>query len=133
MRKEQNKESVPVRDVRFMNLTPHDINLLTRESGQYRNLPLEIALTIKPSGVIARVSYSPHIVERLRMDGVEIPVTKTRTYNVTNLPEPQPGVAYIVSKAVAEAARERDDLYILFGLRRSPNGSVLGGASLSTL
>jgi len=132
MRNAKNQK-IPKRDIKLINLTPHDINIISRDSGQYRNLPVEVVLTIPPSGTIARVSYSPLIIEKLVVQGTEIPVTKAQTYNITNLPEPKPGIGYIVSKAVADAAKDREDLYILFGIRRKPNGSVIGGSALSRL
>ena len=122
---------INTREVELINLTPHEVSILTRESGQFRNLPIEIAKTFYPSGTVARVSYSPHIVEKLKVGDIEIAVTRIKTFNVTNLPEPKEGVAYIVSKAVAEVAKDRQDLYVLFGLRREKNGRVLGGTGLS--
>lgn len=43
-----------------------------------------------------------------------------------NLPAPQPGVAYIVSRVVAEAARGRDDLFIVDDAVRDGEGRIVG-------
>jgi len=120
--------------LKLVNLTPHSINFVSAESSKYPNMPPEVEASIPPSGTIARVSFSPILEEKLKMEnGYEVPVIRIKRFSITNLPDPQEGVGYIVSKAVAEAARERKDLYTLFHLKRDRNGQVLGGASLSKI
>jgi len=103
---------VPVKPAQLINLTPHDI-IITNENCR----PL---LTIRRSGVIARVRQSRKLTEVLiaseRLDDVtthlvQIPVVRTTYGEVEGLPEPQPNTYYIVSIIVAQALRgERDDL-----------------------
>jgi len=77
-------ECVPPTCVRFVNLTPHAINVVQ---------PNGDVLTIPPSGRIARVkTYS---VPAGEVAG--IPVVRVEYGDIEGLPEPQPGTVYIVS------------------------------------
>lgn len=57
----------------------------------------------------------------------------TRYGEVDGLPAPRAGVTYIVSRVVAEAAREREDLLVPGGLVRDGSGRVLGCLYLTRL
>lgn len=96
----------------FINLTPH-----------YIDLP---GWSIKPSGIVARleVTYMPTGV---RHAGVPI---ETKTMGVTvGLPEPSPGVMYIVSDVVRLANANRFDICSP-GRQRTRAGYKNGCASL---
>ena len=92
----------------YINLTPHAIRL-----NDGREFP--------PSGTVARVSasYTP-----FDGDGV----CQAVFGQVQGLPAPQPGVIYIVSALVAQAARREDVVSPATGhpeARRDSNGQIV--------
>lgn len=62
-----------------------------------------------------------------------IAVTRQRFGAVTGLPAPRPDTAYVVSRIVAEACRDRDDLLIPGPAIRDQAGRVVGCDGLSRL
>jgi len=102
----------------IMNLTPHEINIYVGET---------LALKVPPSGIVARCAVERKQTERLKLFGwVEVPVNETVLGTVEGLPSPEEGVYYVVSRVVAEAARDRDDLLIPDDTVRDPQGRVIG-------
>lgn len=103
---------------KIINLTPHTINI-------YAGDVLECIRTIEPSGV-ARADYTQETLGNL--DG--IPIVRNEYGLPTNLPAPQEGVYYIVSKLVADAARNNgratDDLLLTGELVRDNDNRVIG-------
>lgn len=98
---------------KLVNLTPHEINLV-RDG--------EIVETVKPSGVIARVSVTSEIVGEI--NGFEV---RKNTYSeVVGLPERAENTIYIVSALVAQAAKDRDDLVVTDGAVRDAEGRIIG-------
>lgn len=75
----------------LVNLTPHQI-VIEPEGGERTVLP--------PSGQVARVAVSQDVVAQVG----EIPIVATRFGDVEGLPEPRPGVLYVASTLVAQAA-----------------------------
>lgn len=55
-----------------------------------------------------------------------LPRTVIRYANVTGLPEPEPGVIYVVSQLTVAARPDRDDLAFPAGLRRDAEGTIVG-------
>jgi len=112
----------------IVNLTPHSITFES-ENGEW-------AVTIPAAREPARVA-----VQRVRVgtlvideaDGFEIPVNQTRFGQVENLPEPRPGVAYVVSRVVAEAVQGRDDLYVVDDTVRDEQGRVVAARALAKI
>jgi hypothetical protein len=88
--------------MQLINLTQHDI-VLRDTAG--------IDHTIAPSGAVARVTTTtgfPVVVE-----GIPVPVAPAVTFGaVEGLPEPKPGVAYIVSGIVGSACAGRPDVFV---------------------
>lgn len=82
----------------LVNKTPHAI-CIANEAG-------EVVRTIEPELPAARVAVTQE--KRGEIDGV--PVSITRYGKVENLPEERPGVIYIVSQVVMQAADDRGDL-----------------------
>lgn len=112
-------------NVKIVNLTPHDIHL--RDSWD-----TEPWLTIPASGQVARCSEQRQAVSAITTDsGAKIPVNRVSLGDVAGLPDPQPGVAYIVSRLVAEACRGRDDIFVVDDLVRDPQGRVIGARALA--
>lgn len=79
--------------VRFVNLTPHSINVV-RDDGS-------IALSIPPAGTVARVTTQQTVVTQL--DGID--VVRTTFGDVDGLPAPQDGTVYVVSTLVLQALK----------------------------
>ena len=103
----------------FKNLTPHPIHVL---DGQDR-----VALTIAPEQTPARVATTTETVGT--HGGVSI--IETVFGDVTDLPEPQAGVLYIVARLVIQAAPDREDLVAPGDLVRDPDGRIIGCRNFS--
>ena len=104
----------------FENLTPHALNVKTT-AGDY--------VTIPPSGDgAARVIYDRLPPEQRSIEGHEIGISVAGSpREIIGLPDPEPGVVYIVAKAVADAApRHRGDLMSPGKLIRDAEGKVIG-------
>jgi len=80
--------------IEIVNLTPHEITIYM-SNGQVLRIP--------PSGVIARVSVSAKIIGEVN----NIPIRAIEYGEVQNLPEPKPGVVYIVSIIVLMALKSK--------------------------
>lgn len=107
--------------VEFINLTPHDVNLILQD---------ESTMTIPASGSIARVGSH---VEQVGTIGI-IPVVKTVFDTVvTDLPNPQAGVIYLTSTLVAQAVPDRIDVLVPADLRRDEAGRIIGCGALQRL
>ena len=103
----------------LVNLTPHIINIVV-EGG---------IVDVNPSGTIARCSQSNVAVGNIN----GIPVTKQCFGEIVDLPASQEGVVFIVSRLVAAAAQERDDLVIPGPLVRNEQGQPIGCQGLSVI
>ena len=100
-------------DMRFVNLTPHTINVLYGDG--------EKAIDVPPSGDLARVSQIDTPCDPIG----DIPVCITSYGEVTGLPDPEEGVIYIVSGQVASAA-PRADVMSPGSLVRNKAGDPVG-------
>jgi len=80
--------------MRLVNCTPHSITIADKDGNVIR--------TIEPSGHIARVAVEQREVGTV--DG--IPVVESVFGQVEGLPDPEPGVVYIVSTPTMLAARQ---------------------------
>jgi hypothetical protein len=121
-RNQKKKEEVIT--VRLINLTPHPVNLLLEGR----------TITVPPEGVVARVREEILPDTGIVLDGgVEIPVVRKVLREVVGLPEPSEGVFFIVSLAVAQAARDREDLLIPDDFVRDEEGRIVGARRLSRL
>lgn len=98
--------------MKFRNLTPHTINVHTPNGVR----------TFEPDGTVARVSTTT--VECTDVDG--IPTVQTFPGEVQGLPEPEEGVAYIVSGMVLNAIPFRYDVFAPGDLIRDENGRPIG-------
>ena len=83
--------------MKVVNLTPHPIVVECKDG---------VRKTYHPSGEVARVEMEDICVAYL--DG--IPVYKGKVKKVTGIPNPQPGVVYIVSLFVLQHCKDRHDL-----------------------
>ena len=99
----------------FVNLTPHEIRVIGAG-------PNGADVIIPTSGTVARCES-----KRTVMSSVNgIPVNRTVMGEVQGLPAPIEGVVYIVSKIVAEAVPERDDVLIVDDTVRDESGRIVG-------
>jgi len=105
----------------LVNLTPHAINIVSPEGEAIR--------TIEPEAAPARVSASTETAGEV--DGV--PVVHQTLGEVEGLPEPAEGTAYVVSRMVATAATDRDDLLVPASLVRDASGRIVGCAALEVV
>jgi len=95
---------------RFVNLTPHNVNIMRGVEGN---------LIIPPSGLVSRVMKN---LVKDKVNGVE--VVSFNYGEIKGLPTPQAGVIYIVSDMVAQAAK-RPDVMTPWGLQKDEKGSVV--------
>jgi hypothetical protein len=102
--------------MKIVNLTPHPINIVGWGD-------------IEPSGQVARCE----LVRTPAEDVNGIPVHKTSLGKPYGLPEPEEGTVYIVSRQVAEACRDRKDLYIADDSVRDESGRIIGVKGLAQL
>jgi len=106
----------------FVNLTPHEINVLGPDGAEVQTIP--------SSGQIARITTSAAVLAIV--EGVEL--FKTTYGDVVGLPSPAPGVIYIVSGAVAghpSIMGRRDDVVSPGALVRGADGQPRGCRGLS--
>ncbi len=107
---------------RLINLTPHPITIVVGGN------KVEIA----PSGQVARVSQEYRDLGTLGLkEGVDIPLVASTYGDVTGLPPEEPGVFYIVSAIVAQAAWAMGRLDVLApdtgaGAVRDEQGRIVG-------
>lgn len=104
---------LPDPECTIVNLTPHTITVL-REGAE----PIEYP----PSGMVARCATQRRMVGTLN----GIPINRTGFGEVSGLPEPAPGVYYLVSALVAQALPQRDDLLIPDDTVRDEEGRIIG-------
>lgn len=105
-------------EARLVNLTPHDVRIL--EGGHARTVPA--------SGTVARIDQesTPTRTVTFAAPTGGIPVAEVSyARSITGLPEPRAGVAYVVSRVLAERCR-RSDLYFPDGEVRDEKGQVVG-------
>jgi hypothetical protein len=114
------------KEYEVINLTPHDIHIYYKD---------ELICTFPISYIVARCQKSTEIRGYVKIGlGKYVQITKTTYSVVDGLPEPKPGVLYIVSKLVAEKYRDtRTDLVITNGHIRLEGGEVKGCSSLGLL
>lgn len=106
--------------VRYINLTPHALNVKALDGG---------FITILPDAEgPARVIYDRLPPEQVTIGGSEVAVAVAGPVKeIIGLPDPQPDIVFIVAKAVADAApAHRGDLMSPGRLIRDEDGKVIG-------
>jgi hypothetical protein len=105
--------------MQFVNLTPHGVTIARKNGSTF---------TVAPSGTVAR--REERRVECDPLDwGIAIGVAEYG--DVTGLPAPVPGVAYIVSGLVLSAVPHRHDVFAPGPAVRDDQGRVIGCRGLS--
>lgn len=84
--------------MQFKNLTKHAICLSLPETGHL--------LTIPPSGVVAMVMMEEVelMMTEILSDGAKFPIIRREPGEI-NLPDPEPGICYLVSSMVLDALK----------------------------
>ncbi len=104
---------------KLINLTPHDVTYFP-EVGE----PFTWAAPEGPDQWVRRQEQSEELPS-LRVQGCEIPVTRVRQGGIAPVPDPIPGVGYIVPRISAETAR-RSDFFFPHGEVRGQGGGIIG-------
>ena len=97
--------------MKVRNFTPHTVNIL--------------GLSIEPEG-LARVSSESVRVGSIRSQEVDIPLVRSVLGDVTGLPDDDGKSLFVVSRMVAAALPEREDLAVPADLVRDDKGRVQG-------
>jgi hypothetical protein len=118
-------------NVKFTNLTPHEIVILDDQNNVIAKIP--------PSGLVARVETKEELVAEIN----GIPVYKVSYGNIQGLPEPEPNTVFIVSTLILAALKEkgieRKDVVApntnpsKHGAVRDPSGKIVGVKSFIVL
>lgn len=107
---------------KIINLTNHDIGVLTRDGQK----------TVIPRDGQARCSISRIKVNELDVNGVMLPINDTIMGDVAGLPEERDDTIIIVSAIVYHAIKHRrNDVYTVDEPVRNERGQVIGVRSLS--
>lgn len=107
--------------VQMINLTPHEVTF-------YDSDGVTVLSTVPSSGV-ARAKQLRETIG----DVNGIPVCKTSYGAVEGLPSPKSNTIYIVSVLTAQAALDRNDLYIVDDTVRDDAGRILGCKALAKI
>lgn len=105
------------------NLTPHVVTIRT-DAG---------SMDIEPVGVVPRVGQETVPLGAVDVDGFLVPIARSRATDVVDLPPPVDGTLLVVSRVLAEACPDRDDLVVPDGLLRDDQGRVTGATRLSAV
>ncbi|MGW2320089.1 hypothetical protein [Streptomyces sp. NPDC001680] len=109
--------------VDLVNLTPHPVRLLAEDGTVLADLP--------PSTPPARRAELTDPDTLLVVSSATVPVVRLRHGPVENLPAPATGTAYVVSRLVADACPDRDDLLVPAQLVRDADGLPIGCQALA--
>ena len=105
--------------VTLINATPHPLNIVQRDGS---------VLTLEASGICPRRESSELVEQAIGL----IEITRQTLGHIEGLPDPVPGLYFIVSRLVASAT-EREDLLVPGPLVRDDQGRVIGCKGLSRL
>lgn len=119
----------------IINLTPHSISLYSSSDveeqiiNNYMTLVLKEGaqpLAVYPSQGVARATSRKVIIDRIEVNGVQIPVHHTAFGKAEGLPPATYDTYYIVSALTAQACPDRTDLIIVDSTVRDNNGRIVG-------
>lgn len=114
-----------MRDINLINLTPHAVTIMTEFES------MDDAVTIPPSGTVARCTQESEEVDTVKIAGLNVPIIRTVFGDVVGLPDPADGTLFVVSRIVAEAARDRKDLVVPAETVRDEAGDIIGCLALA--
>ncbi|WP_432559347.1 hypothetical protein [Granulicoccus sp. GXG6511] len=105
--------------ITLINLTPHHVTVFT-DAGE---------VTFAATGTFARLAETKTSAADLTTAQGDVPTEVVTYHGLTDLPDPQPGMAYLVSRVVA-AESDRTDLYFPSGEVRDKDGRIIGCRTL---
>lgn len=109
-------------NMKMINLTPHTISILDGANNP---------VLVLPSAGVARAASTRTCVGTVDADGISIPVNVTSFGDVVGLPDPQPGIGYVVSVLTAQAVKNRDDIFVTDDAVRDAEGRIIGCRALA--
>ena len=120
----------------IVNCTPHAIQLLREEDGEWDTL-----MALEPSGLSVRVVTDVENVGSVTCDEQEFDVRKRVFGDVTVTDsngeeatlETEDGTFYVVSRIAAEAMPGRSDLLLVDGTVRGDSGQIIGCTGFAVL
>ncbi|HEY8393602.1 MAG TPA: hypothetical protein VIK92_02235 [Thermaerobacter sp.] len=113
----------------IVNLTPHPIHVYAPDTPDVVGPEHKPLCTIPPCGTYARITTTRTLSGTIAVGGwLEVPLVDTTYGEVEGLPDPEPGVFYLVSLACATELRHsgRDDLIVVDRPVRNSEGTVVG-------
>lgn len=110
--------------MQLLNCTPHPLHV---ECADGR------LLILAPEPTPARCAQTEQSAGTLASGGYDVALTRQAFGAVEGLPEPRPHVRLVVSRLVAEACPERDDLLLPGPAIRDETGRIVGCRGLSVL
>lgn len=112
-------------DVSLKNCTPHDVVILNEKD--------EVIVTYPPTGILPRLKADVRPEGVIQDNSNLIPFTVTYLGETQDLPDFDPNVMLIVSRLVADANPDREDLVFPNEVVRNDKGQIIGCRSLSAL
>jgi len=110
----------------IVNLTPHPIHIYAPDAPDVVGPEHKPLYTIPPCGTYARIATTRTPSGTITVGGwLEVPLVETIHGEIVDLPDPEPGVFYLVSLACATNAG-RDDLIVVDRPVRNAEGTVVG-------
>ena len=110
-------------NVKVVNCTPHDVNLITKSGN----------ITFPRSGIIPRLKEVQNKISSVTVNSIKIDIMRKSFSEIEGLPEPQENTIYIVSALVAGAVKGRDDLVIPNDIIRDDKGNIVGCKNLAKI
>lgn len=130
-------------DVKIVNLTPHTVTFWNGERPILDIAPCENPPRCDVKRVTVGTISLAHPCQICQgcpgTDGfcddpeTSIRLTKTEFGDVQNLPDPESGTIFIVSRAVAEACPDRKDLFFPDDTVRDEQGRIVGCKALASV
>jgi hypothetical protein len=108
---------------KIVNLTPHPVNIQTDSN----------TIEIPPSGKIARCVESITELEPIEYQEHHIKAQVKSFGKIENLSGPEDGVIYVVSLPVAQATKNRRDVFTIGDAIRNEKGQVIGAKTLAII
>lgn len=117
--------------MKYVNLTPHEINIYAAEVDATGKDTKEsnLSLSLPPSGETARVSVTPRYYLTVPQPS-EVVLYKQVVGDVVGLPDPENDTIFIVSAQVRLAAPYRRDVASPGELKRNEAGQPIGCVGL---
>lgn len=109
--------------MRVITVTPHPVVVVVGDG----------ALTLPPSGLVARCAVERRPIGTIVVGGYAVPTYETRLGELDGLPEPEEGTIFAVSSLAAQAAwaAGRRDMFVPDDRVRDEVGRVAGARALA--